>query len=240
MSAHTARFPSLSTRVARRRHLPHCIQPQPQSRTFLTPPLQRITARRTLPHPPQPIYAVIAAVPAYARFLPYCLASRVTRWSPRADATLGLRWPDEAELEVGWGAVRERFTSRIYCAPARRVVEAVGGGARTTLAHDDVAHHERWDGSRERAGQEGVLTHLLTRWTVTPVAEGDAAGAGALSEVGLDIEFQFSNPVYAAMSSAVADRVAESMIEAFEARVKSELRDNTEWNGKIEQISDSG
>ena len=83
-----------------------------------------------------------------------------------------------------------------------------------------------------------MLTHLLTRWTVTPIADGAETGAGALSEVGLDIEFQFSNPVYAAMSSAVADRVAESMIEAFEARVKSELHENTEWNGKIEQLRD--
>jgi coenzyme Q-binding protein COQ10 len=134
--------------------------------------------------------------------------------------------------------VRESFVSRVYCAPARRVVEAVGGGARTTLAREEVAHHERpgdyGDGGGAGAAPapagegSGVLTHLLTRWTVTPISEGGEGGAGALSEVALDIEFQFGNPVYAAMSSAVADRVAESMIEAFEARVKSELRDSTE------------
>ena len=135
MTARAARLPgplSLPTALSSRAPPPlHRLRPQ--TRAFLTAPLQRITARRTLPHPPTPIYLVIAAVPAYAAFLPYCLASRVTRWSPRPDALYGLRWPDEAELEVGWGAVREAFTSRIYCAPGRRVVEAVGGGARTTL-----------------------------------------------------------------------------------------------------------
>jgi len=65
---------------------------------------------------------------------------------------------------------------------------------------------------------DGILTHLMTRWTVTSIA-----GSKESTDVNLDIEFQFANPVYAAMSSAVADRVAEVMIEAFEQRVKTEL-----------------
>jgi len=35
------------------------------------------------------------------------------------------------------------------------------------------------------------------------------------------VEFQFANPVYAALSSAAAPRVAEKMIDAFEKRVKA-------------------
>jgi coenzyme Q-binding protein COQ10 len=130
-------------------------------------------------------------------------------------------------LEVGWGGVRERFTSRIYCVPGR-VVEAVGGQTGTTLRREEIGHHfrnedssgsagGRMDGKmRERSTEEGILTHLLTRWTVTPLEERS-------TRVGLVIEFQFANPVYAAMSSAVAGRVADVMIEAFEKRVETEL-----------------
>jgi len=59
-----------------------------------------------------------------------------------------------------------------------------------------------------------------------PVKDG-ASGSGAEpqehTEVSLAIEYQFSNPVYSAMSGAVADKVAGVMIEAFKARVKQVL-----------------
>ena len=41
------------------------------------------------------------------------------------------------------------------------------------------------------------------------------------TQVSLNIEYQFANPVYAALSSAAAPKVADKMIEAFENRVKS-------------------
>ncbi|OCL02688.1 hypothetical protein AOQ84DRAFT_228606, partial [Glonium stellatum] len=55
-------------------------------RTFLPNPFsppapQVLTARRTLPYPSPAIYAIIADVPRYSSFLPYCQSSTVTRWS---------------------------------------------------------------------------------------------------------------------------------------------------------------
>ena len=41
------------------------------------------------------------------------------------------------------------------------------------------------------------------------------------TEVSLSIEYEFANPMYAALSSAAAPRVTEKMIEAFEKRVKA-------------------
>ena len=41
------------------------------------------------------------------------------------------------------------------------------------------------------------------------------------TEVSLSIEYQFANPMYAALSSAAAPKVAEKMIEAFEKRVRA-------------------
>lgn len=43
------------------------------------------------------------------------------------------------------------------------------------------------------------------------------------TEVHLSIEFQFANPIYAALSKAVAPKVAGVMIEAFEARARKVL-----------------
>ena len=46
---------------------------------------------------------------------------------------------------------------------------------------------------------------------------------GKGTEVRLDIRFQFVNPLYAAVSSAVSDKVAGLMIEAFEKRAREQL-----------------
>jgi coenzyme Q-binding protein COQ10 len=78
---------------------------------------------------------------------------------------------------------------------------------------------------------EGIFTHLLSRWTVRPFSDrqvllrglgGDGFGKEH-TEVSLAIEFQFANPIYSAMSSAVADSVAGVLIEAFEKRVREVL-----------------
>ena len=63
----------------------------------------------------------------------------------------------------------------------------------------------------EREG--GVFRSLVTRWTVVP-----AADRRNWTDVRLDIKFQFENPLYSAVSSAVADRLAPVMIDAFVAQ----------------------
>lgn len=84
---------------------------------------------------------------------------------------------------------------------------------------------------------EGVFKTLVTRWTVTPVGAGSSSkseqqlsslqtGSSSpteWSDVDLNIRFQFANPLYGAISSAVADKIAPLMIEAFVSRAKSVL-----------------
>jgi coenzyme Q-binding protein COQ10 len=188
----------------------------PAKRTFISAPLQHISATRILPYPSLPIYNIIASVPSYSTFLPYCLSSKVTRWS-RPDARFGKLWPEEALLEIGWGAVREQFRSRVFCVPGQ-IVEAVGGSTQTTLPRDDIRHHTTQQGGTAE-GDDRIMSHLLTRWSVQP----EKTGPTESTKVSLDLEFQFANPLYAAMSSAVVDRVAETMIQAFEEKVRSEL-----------------
>jgi len=117
-------------------------------------------------------------------------------------------------MEIGYGDLREKFRSQIYCAPGR-AVEAIGGSAVTRLAPEDITHHDLTI-EESKLKEDTVLSQLWSRWTVESLAPKK-------TKVALDIEFQFSNPVYAAMSSAVAGRVADIMIEAFEKRVEKEL-----------------
>ncbi|KAF2141762.1 uncharacterized protein K452DRAFT_194769, partial [Aplosporella prunicola CBS 121167] len=203
---------------------------------------QTLHATRTLPYATPAIYAIIADVPRYAAFVPYCQDSVVTRWS-RPDGVTGARWPAEATLSVGWNALREDFASRIYCAPPRPeqsegtgragegetgegVVEAVAGASRSRFSPAHVPHHDLQH-ERETGAPGTLLTHLLTRWSVKPVpttsTTSSSSTAAQHSQVSLDIEFAFANPLYQAMSAAATPHVAGKMIEAFERRVEEVL-----------------
>lgn len=198
-------------------------------RTFITPPFataptQKLTASRTLPYPSSAIYSIIADINSYSNFLPYCEKSSVTQWSsPDKD---GKKWPSEAELVIGFKGFSEAFKSKIYCVPGS-VVEAVGGDTKTTLPKADIEHHGEEKSLPKQ--DSAILTNLLTRWSVRPFPYKPPAGAPGSkeaqdhTEVNLAIEYQFSNPIYSAMSGAVADKVAGVMIEAFEERVRKVL-----------------
>lgn len=236
--------PTLShaCRLALRPHTNHFRRPFVSELFNASTSPQRLTASRTLPHPASLIYDVIADVDAYASFLPYCQASTVTKRSAPT-ATDGKTYPEEAYLSIGFNdSVAERFWSRIYCVPGR-VVEAVAGSTETTLTPDEIRHHNprpqrEEDGDQTRNPQ--ILSHLLTRWTLRPYCYKPPSASAMssmsayknheetsellgqeMTEVNLAIEFQFANPMYAALSSAAAPMVAEKMIGAFERRVKS-------------------
>ncbi|POR33337.1 Coenzyme Q-binding protein coq10, mitochondrial [Tolypocladium paradoxum] len=162
---------------------------------------QRLAATRTLPYARDPLYELIADVDSYHRFVPYCSLSRVTHWAPPDPR--GRRWPARADLHVGWGGFSEAFSSRLRCVPGVSV-EAVSGDP--TAAGAEAA--------------SAVFRSLVTRWSLEPRAHGPAAPS---TEVRLTIEYQFVNPLYAAVSAAVSDKVAGLMIEAFEKQARERL-----------------
>ncbi|KAF2034745.1 hypothetical protein EK21DRAFT_97377 [Setomelanomma holmii] len=200
--------------------------PTIQKRTFLPNPFaadapstpQTLNAHRTLPYPSAPIYSIIADVPSYASFLPYCQRSDITHWSA-PDATYHRRWPSEGILASGFGGITESFVSRVYCVPGR-YVESVGGDTETSLPADEIQHHLSSSGAAARnAGDNGLLRHLRSKWKIEDLG-ADKTG------VTLSLEYAFANPFYAALSGGVANKVAEVMIRAFEARVVQLLREN--------------
>ncbi|OAL06607.1 hypothetical protein IQ06DRAFT_311761 [Phaeosphaeriaceae sp. SRC1lsM3a] len=216
---------------------PHRLcQPTIQRRTFLPNPFaavsdtssspQTLTAQRVLPYPTAPIYSIIADVPSYASFLPYCQRSDITHWSA-PDKIYGRRWPSEGKLTSGFGGITENFISRVYCVPGK-YVESVGGNTETSLSRGEIAHHLEGPGldgsARRSSGDNGLLSHLRSKWTIEELGK-DKTG------VSLAIEFAFANPFYAALSGGVAPKVAEAMIKAFEQRVISLLKENPEMVG---------
>ena len=215
----------------------HQQQPQQQHhRTFLSSTFsnpQTITASRILPYTSRAIFSVISDVGAYSSYLPFCRDSTVTKHSSPAQD--GKKYPEEAKLVVGYNeGVSEEFYSRVYCIPDT-TVEAVSGSTNTSLPAEGLEHHSArsTDTSSDPTRREGVLSHLVTRWSLKQFPYKPAPEAGAhktkesseespkdRTEVSLHIEFLFSNPVYAALSQAAAPKVADKMIEAFERRVR--------------------
>ena len=218
-STRLSRLSRLSSTQQRRTFLPNPFEALNSALPNADSPPQLLTAVRTLPYPSAPVYSIIADVPNYQHFLPYCQSSTITKWSA-PDTTYGRRWPSEGLLTSGFGGINESFVSRVYCIPGR-YVESVGGNAETSLKTEDIQHHLE-DGAQtvdRSQGSNGLLTHLRSKWTVEAIQD-------AQTQVSLAVEFAFANPMYAALSGGVAPKVADFMIKAFERRVQELLENN--------------
>lgn len=199
-------------------------------------PPQHLTARRTLPYASDRLYEIIADIDSYPRFLPYCASARVTHWTNPLPASSPSpthgesprRWPAQADLTAGWGGLQETYTSRVFCVPGS-IVEAISGEAGPEIPATELARLGLRDpGPRAGigGGRGGVFKSLVTRWTVRPLpsnaADVNTTTTGAAlpskiewSEVEISLRYRFSNPLYAAVSSAVADKLAPIMVDAF-------------------------
>ena len=125
--------------------------------------------------------------------------------------------------------------SRVYCIPGR-YVESVGGNTETSLKNDDIAHHLDGEkqGTERKEGENGLLTHLRSKWTVEAIQNDQ-------TQVSLAVEFAFANPMYAALSGGVAPKVAEFMIKAFERRVQDLLKSNPDMvKASLAELDGSG
>lgn len=69
----------------------------------------RHSERRVVAFAPAQLFELVADVPRYPEFLPWCQAGRIRRWeSPTVQI---------AELAIGFGPFREKFASRVVLAP---------------------------------------------------------------------------------------------------------------------------
>jgi coenzyme Q-binding protein COQ10 len=74
---------------------------------------------RRVPYTPAQMYALVADVEAYPQFLPLCEALTVVSREPRADGSIVV-----ADMQVGYGPIRETFRSRVTLVPATPAVTA--------------------------------------------------------------------------------------------------------------------
>ena len=69
----------------------------------------RHTERKVVPFAPQQLFDLVADVPRYPEFLPWCTAARVRqRESPTVEID---------ELAIGFGPIHEKFVSRVVLMP---------------------------------------------------------------------------------------------------------------------------
>lgn len=184
----------------------YCLQ---HTRSFQLPPLSSFTssgaapvartvsATRTLPYPPLPLFRTIAAVETYGEFLPFLTSSTVTA----RDGATG--YPTRAYLTVGYGPLSETFLSKVDCNEADWTVGARSG---ERALRDETGNKDR--------GAMTTFEYLDTIWKLEPVG-------AELTKVDLSVNFKLRKAVHAAMMSAMEGQVAGTMIEAFEKRVRT-------------------
>ncbi|KAL3477965.1 hypothetical protein BJX99DRAFT_225200 [Aspergillus californicus] len=176
-----------------------------------------LTASRTLPYAPPPLYKTISSVESYADFLPFLTTSTVTA----RDQETG--YPTQATLTVGYGPLSETFTSKVECDLGNWIVEAKSG-ERFTPTEAAGAGKKDQSGLGALASlagigfpgaDEGIFEYLRTKWELVP-----QSGSEGQTTVNLEIRFEFKNAMYAKMMGAVEGQMAGIMIEAFERRVR--------------------
>jgi coenzyme Q-binding protein COQ10 len=79
--------------------------------------------RRHLPYSPEQMFDLVAGVDLYPHFLPWCIASRITK--REGDGVF------YADLIIGYKMVREQFSSRVTCSKPDQIrVEYMKGPMR--------------------------------------------------------------------------------------------------------------
>jgi coenzyme Q-binding protein COQ10 len=140
---------------------------------------------RVVPYPADLMYQVVADVEKYPEFLPWVVALRVKSRSQENGRGILI-----AEMAVGYGALRQRYTSRVILDPAARSIDVV-----------EI---------------EGPFRQLENHWRFTPASRSEEVGGGC--EVDFRIVFEFSNPLLQAAAGKAFESVMLKMTDAFEAR----------------------
>jgi coenzyme Q-binding protein COQ10 len=98
--------------------------------------MPRHEEQKTLAYTADELFSVVADIKNYPSFVPWCTSAHIRRETPQ-DVI--------AELEIGFGPFRERFTSEVKLDRPRQVLV--------------------------RALEGGPLEHLTNAWTFTPAGD---------------------------------------------------------------------
>jgi coenzyme Q-binding protein COQ10 len=78
-----------------------------------------IEAERVLPYQPADLCRLVGDVRVYPEFVPFLKTMRVTKEEQRPEGG----WAGIAEAEVGWQAIKVRFSTSVRCEPTKGEVD---------------------------------------------------------------------------------------------------------------------
>jgi len=143
------------------------------------------TSRRVR-HSAAEMFDLVADIEAYPGFVPLCKALRIRRRSEDAEGRVILI----ADMEVGYKAIRERFTSKVTC-----------NRAKLTILAEYI---------------DGPFKSLENHWSFTDQASEEAQAPLCL--VDFAIAYEFKSQMLAALAGGVFDTAFRKFASAFEQR----------------------
>jgi coenzyme Q-binding protein COQ10 len=143
------------------------------------------TSRRVR-HSAAEMFDLVADIEAYPGFVPLCQALRIRRRSEEADGRVILI----ADMEVGYKAIHEKFTSKV------------------TLDRANLAILAEYI--------DGPFKSLENHWTFTD--ETDGKTQGPLCRVDFAIAYEFKSRMLAALVGGMFDTAFRKFAAAFEQR----------------------
>ncbi len=159
--------------------------------------MRRVERSALVAYTNRQMYDLVADVPRYHEFLPWCSGSSQTA---EADGTF------LATVEISIAGMRNAFTTRNTNHPPSRIELALVKGPFRTL-HGEWQFNPREAGAGE--GADGTGT------------SGNNASPAAGSEVILRLNYDFSSSFLSAAVAPVFDRISDTLVDAFVDRAKS-------------------
>jgi len=154
--------------------------------------------QRVLPYSAKDLYAVVADVASYPKFVPFCIASRI---DPSALArAMQRKTVVDAEMTVGFMGFRESYVSTVTCVPYESVQASASSSTPLFKNLSTTWKFQSTTSSPRSTGNEGLE---------------DRPGPTLVS---YDLSYEFANPLHAATSAAFFGQIANMMIKAFEDR----------------------
>lgn len=174
---------------------------------------------------PSQLYHVVSDVDSYHLFLPYCTSSFVLK-RHTVKSTEGYDiLKMQGELTVGFMGFTESYISDVECRPYRMVQVSI-------LCFFILSNGSYCSYQAKASSETPLFQSLITTWqfhsasstSPHPSADIESTLHRPSSEhegptlVTLDLEYEFSNPLYAQISAAFFGQVSKMMVEAFGRR----------------------
>lgn len=138
------------------------------------------------------MFLLVKDVESYPQFVPLCEGMRVRRRTETAPGVEVLL----AEMQVGFKAICERYTSRVTC------------DANALTIHVEAV--------------DGPFRKLDNRWTFRDAPPNQSRGPG--SQVEFYISYEFRSLALGLMMGAMFDKAVEKYTDAFAARAEAVYR----------------